>query len=211
MALDSMRGNVNPLLEKLSKPFMRFNPNTLTEVSFVFAVLAGVFIAISGRMISSYFLILAFVLILLSSTLDALDGFVARKKNISSKAGDMLDHTFDRYSDIALITGFAFSLYGNIYIGILALGGVFMTSYLGTQAQALGLKRNYGGVLGRADRLVLMLVIIIIEIIFPFSYIFYIDFTAQIYLCPAAAHLVWLYPDQHTADLVFYRRLYNIW
>ena len=177
MALDSMRGNVNPLLEKLSKPFMRFNPNTLTEVSFVFAVLAGVFIAISGRMISSYFLILAFVLILLSSTLDALDGFVARKKNISSKAGDMLDHTFDRYSDIALITGFAFSLYGNIYIGILALGGVFMTSYLGTQAQALGLKRNYGGVLGRADRLVLMLVIIIIEIIFPFSYIFYIDFT----------------------------------
>lgn len=89
----------------------------------------------------------------------------------------MLDHTFDRYSDIALITGFAFSLYGNIYIGILALGGVFMTSYLGTQAQALGLKRNYGGVLGRADRLVLMLVILIIEIIFPFSYNFYIDFT----------------------------------
>ncbi|MCI2413621.1 MAG: CDP-alcohol phosphatidyltransferase family protein, partial [Cuniculiplasma sp.] len=162
MALDSMRGTVNPILDKLSKPFMRFNPNTLTEVSFLFAVLAGVFIAISGRIISSYFLILAFILILLSSTLDALDGFVARKKNISSKAGDMLDHTFDRYSDIALITGFAFSLYGNIYIGILALGGVFMTSYLGTQAQALGLKRNYGGVLGRADRLVLMLVILII-------------------------------------------------
>ena len=187
MALDSMRGTVNPILEKLSKPFMRFNPNTLTEVSFLFAVLAGIFIAISGRIISSYFLILAFILILLSSTLDALDGFVARKKNISSKAGDMLDHTFDRYSDIALITGFAFSLYGNIYIGILALGGVFMTSYLGTQAQALGLKRNYGGVLGRADRLVLMLVILIIEIIFPFSYNFYIDFT------PINILLIWFF------------------
>ena len=99
----------------------------------------------------------------------------------------MLDHTFDRYSDIALITGFAFSLYGNIYIGILALGGVFMTSYLGTQAQALGLKRNYGGVLGRADRLVLMLVILIIEIIFPFSYNFYIDFT------PINILLIWFF------------------
>lgn len=42
MALDSMRGTVNPILDKLSKPFMRFNPNTLTEVSFLFAVLAGV-------------------------------------------------------------------------------------------------------------------------------------------------------------------------
>ena len=33
MALDSMRGKANPLLEKMSKPFMRFNPNTLTIIS----------------------------------------------------------------------------------------------------------------------------------------------------------------------------------
>ncbi len=177
MALDSMRGKANPLLEKMSKPFMRFNPNTLTIISFIFALLAGVFIALSGRVISAYFLLVAFLLILLSSLLDAMDGFVARKKNINSKAGDMLDHTFDRYSDIALITGFAFSIYGNVYIGILALGGVFMTSYLGTQAQALGLKRNYGGILGRADRLVLMLLIILIEVVFPFNYLFYIHIT----------------------------------
>ena len=31
-----------------------------------------------------------------------------------------------------------------------------MTSYLGTQAQAVGLDRVYGGLLGRADRLVLI-------------------------------------------------------
>ena len=67
---------------------------------------------------------------------------------------------FDRYSDLALITGFALSLQGDILLGLLALGGVFMASYMGTQAQAVGLKRNYGGVLGRADRLILMIIAI---------------------------------------------------
>lgn len=170
MALDSMRERINPILDRTSKPFMRFNPNVLTETSFLLALIAGILLAITGRYLDRYFLIFPFILIIFSSFLDAIDGFVARKRNISSKAGDMLDHTFDRYSDIALITGFSFSIFGNLYLGILALGGVFMTSYMGTQAQALGLKRNYGGILGRADRLVLMLVVILIELIFPFNY-----------------------------------------
>jgi len=33
---------------------------------------------------------------------------------------------------------------------------VLMTSYLGTQAQAVGLDRVYGGLVGRADRLVII-------------------------------------------------------
>ena len=41
----------------------------------------------------------------------------------------------------------------------LALVFTLLTSYMGTQAQAVGLKRNYGGLLGRADRMVLLLVI----------------------------------------------------
>ena len=92
--------------------------------------------------------------------------------------GDMLDHTFDRYSDFALITGFALSLQGNIFLGLLAVGGVFMSSYMGTQAQAVGLKRNYGGILGRADRLILMNIAIIAEFIYPFTFNFYIAITS---------------------------------
>lgn len=177
MALDSYRSKASPALERLSKPFMKFNPNSLTIISFILALIAAVFLGISGRYIPSYYLVLAFILIILSSLLDALDGYVARKKNISSKYGDMLDHTFDRYSDIAMITGFTFSIFGNLYIGMLALGGVFMTSYLGTQAQALGMKRNYGGILGRADRLVIMLIAIVVELVYPFHYTIYIILT----------------------------------
>ncbi|HJK33435.1 MAG TPA: CDP-alcohol phosphatidyltransferase family protein, partial [Methanocorpusculum sp.] len=41
------------------------------------------------------------------------------------------------------------------------------SSYLGTQAQAVGLKRNYGGILGRADRLVLLMVFGAVEVVVP--------------------------------------------
>jgi len=39
---------------------------------------------------------------------------------------------------------------------LFALLGVLLTSYMGTQAQAVGQGRLYAGVLGRADRLVLL-------------------------------------------------------
>jgi archaetidylinositol phosphate synthase len=185
MALDSYRNKANPSLDKISKPFMKMNPNTITIISFLMALFSGVIIAVSGRYISFYFLILAFILLLLSSLFDAVDGFVARKKNISSRSGDMLDHTFDRYSDIALITGFSFSIFGNVYLGLLALGAVLMTSYMGTQAQALGLKRNYGGLLGRADRLVIMMIVLIVETVFPFHILIYTTLT------PIVIMLIW--------------------
>ncbi len=191
MGLDSYRKNANPALEKLSSAFMRFNPNTLTIWSFILALLSAVFMVISGRFIAPFFIIFAFFFLFLSSLLDAMDGFVARKKGVSSPSGDMLDHTFDRYSDLALITGFSLSIYGNIYLGLLALGAVFMTSYMGTQAQAIGLKRNYGGILGRADRLVIMMIILLIESLIPLKYNLYIEIT------PVNLMLIWFIVAGH--------------
>jgi archaetidylinositol phosphate synthase len=47
-----------------------------------------------------------------------------------------------------------------------AITGVLLSSYMGTQAQAVGMKRNYGGILGRADRLILLTVFGVAEFIF---------------------------------------------
>jgi hypothetical protein len=38
-----------------------------------------------------------------------------------------------------------------------------LASYMGTQAQALGLRREYRGILGRADRLALLILIPIVQ------------------------------------------------
>jgi archaetidylinositol phosphate synthase len=48
--------------------------------------------------------------------------------------------------------------YCHLEVGMLALLGVLLTSYMGTQAQAVGQGRAYGGILGRADRIVLLFV-----------------------------------------------------
>ena len=70
-------------------------------------------------------------------------------------AGDLLDHVLDRYADIVIIAGLAAGLEAYL-LGLLAVTGVLMTSYLGTQAQAVGLDRVYGGLVGRADRLAII-------------------------------------------------------
>jgi archaetidylinositol phosphate synthase len=103
---------------------------------------------------------------LLSGLFDAIDGKVARLTGKASKKGDLLDHILDRYSDVFMIGGIAFSAWCSPYIGMLALIGVLLTSYMGTQAQALGAGRLYAGLLGRADRVVLLTLAPIVQMLF---------------------------------------------
>ena len=89
--------------------------------------------------------------------MDLVDGALARKQGIASDGGDLLDHVIDRYADLIIIGGLAAGV-DNFALGFVAVTGVLMTSYLGTQIQAVGLGRAYGGLVGRADRLVLITV-----------------------------------------------------
>jgi archaetidylinositol phosphate synthase len=84
-----------------------------------------------------------------------------------SLRGDFLDHAVDRYADIFIMTGIFAGGLVSWQIGVFALTGVLMASYLGTQAQAVGVGRYYGGVLGRADRLVLIIVVGILGLVYP--------------------------------------------
>jgi len=76
----------------------------------------------------------------------------------------------DRYADIFIITGIFAGGLVSWQIGVFALTGVLMASYLGTQAQAVGVGRYYGGLLGRADRLVMIMVVGIIDMLVPLSF-----------------------------------------
>jgi archaetidylinositol phosphate synthase len=117
------------------------------------AVAAGGVFVVAGRRPMLY--VLGAVLVFLNGWLDLLDGAVARELAVASDAGDLLDHVLDRYADIVVISGLAAGI-GRYGLGLAAVTGVLMTSYLGTQAQAVDLDREYGGLLGRADRLALI-------------------------------------------------------
>jgi phosphatidylglycerophosphate synthase len=57
-----------------------------------------------------------------------------------------------------MLGGLAIGPYCPVWLGLLAVIGVLLTSYMGTQAQAVGAGRDYRGVLGRADRLLILMI-----------------------------------------------------
>lgn len=125
----------------------------------VFAFLAGLFFTWEPE----YFLLLAAAMVGMNGLLDALDGKVARLAAKESKRGDFVDHVIDRYADVFILAGIALSPYCSLFTGLFAVIGVMLASYMGTQAQALGLRREYRGILGRADRLVLLIIVPIVQ------------------------------------------------
>jgi phosphatidylglycerophosphate synthase len=84
-------------------------------------------------------------------------------RNLSSRRGDLLDHTLDRVADILILGGIALGPLVDTTVGFAAIIGVLMLSYMGTQAQAIGAGRDYAGLLGRADRLVVLIMVPIIQ------------------------------------------------
>jgi archaetidylinositol phosphate synthase len=164
LVLDSYRGEADRILSPAAKRLSKINPNHLSVASLVFALLAGVFFATEPL----HFLIIAAVLVALNGLFDALDGKVARLSAKESKRGDFVDHVIDRYADVFILAGIAIGSYCSVFVGLFAIIGVMLSSYMGTQAQALGLRREYRGILGRADRLALLIVIPILQYVFDF-------------------------------------------
>ena len=129
--------------------------------SFFMADLENISIGLHRR--GALWLLIGALMVFLTAVLDALDGMVARIREISSRRGDLIDHTLDRVADIIIVGGIALGPLVEITVGFAAIIGILMLSYMGTQAQAVGAGREYAGLLGRADRLVILIMVPIIQ------------------------------------------------
>jgi archaetidylinositol phosphate synthase len=162
MTLDRLRPHTKRLFAPIVSLAIHLGltPNICTIISLLGAGAAAV---------AFYYgeILLAVLLVAVNAVFDAIDGAIAREQKTESLKGDFLDHVIDRYADILIITGIAAGGFASWPIGIFALTGVLMSSYLGTQAQAVGAGRFYGGILGRADRLVLLMIAGVLDLIFP--------------------------------------------
>lgn len=166
MVLDSFRQAADRLLNPLAKRLSRVSPNVLSWIALLFAALA----AISFYAPRFVPLVLGAVFLFLNAVFDALDGKVAKLTGKASARGDFLDHLLDRYADVLMLGGIALGPYCPTWLGLLAIVGVLLTSYVGTQAQAVGIGRDYRGILGRADRLVILLAAALLQASFdPFA------------------------------------------
>ena len=163
MVLDGQRKKVDFALTPVAKKLINVNPNMISWIGLILAFVSGLLLYFSFEY--HYLLIAGAAMVILSGYFDALDGKVAKLAGKASDKGDYLDHVFDRYADVFMIGGVAVSAWCNPYIGMLALVGVLLTSYMGTQAQAIGAPRLYAGLLGRADRVVLSTVFPVMQFI----------------------------------------------
>jgi phosphatidylglycerophosphate synthase len=156
LTLNDLRGWANIFIEPLAALAEKSGiaPNQLSVLSLIFAVAASAFYFLSAS--NRELLYLAALMVSLNAIFDTLDGALARMTGKADPKGDFLDHVIDRYADMFFLGGIIFAGYAPWPIGLLAVIGVFLTSYIGTQAQALQLGRYYGGMMGRADRLTLM-------------------------------------------------------
>jgi archaetidylinositol phosphate synthase len=159
MVLERHPGVLRFLLDPLTQLFKGVHPNVITWMSLPFAAAAAYLFYASNPADEpgNWFLLIGALMASIMGILDLLDGRIARLTNKASKTGDFLDHVMDRFLDVLLITGIAFSPWADLRVGFFALVGTLLTSYMGTQAQAVGAGRLYGGILTRADRIVLML------------------------------------------------------
>jgi archaetidylinositol phosphate synthase len=177
VVLDAKRDKADFLLLPLARRMENISPNTLTVYAILCAIFAGLFFFMSEPVdLRPVYLFVALIFLCLNALFDALDGRVAKLWKKDSKRGDFLDHLLDRYADIFIIGGIALSPYCDVFLGFLALLGVLMTSYVGTQAEATGSGRIYAGMMGRADRLVLLMIAVLLQIILLLAGTFRIGF-----------------------------------
>jgi len=153
MVLDSHRGKVDFIMDPVAKAMIKVHPNYISFMAIILAAAAGVMLFYS---FDHWILLpISAMVVLVSGFLDGLDGKVARLAGIADRRGDFLDHVLDRYADMLMIGGVAVSAWCSPYLGMMALIGVLLTSYM----------RMYAGLLGRADRIVLSFLVPLVQMV----------------------------------------------
>ncbi|MBN1873943.1 MAG: CDP-alcohol phosphatidyltransferase family protein [Anaerolineae bacterium] len=141
----------HPIARFLGK--LGFHPNTITILGF--ALSAGVAIVIARGHVT-----LGGVLLLFTSSVDALDGALARVMGSKSRFGAFLDSTLDRFSEGALLLGLLAWLLPQgkmleAYLVFVTLLGSVMVSYTRARAEGVGFACKVG-ILTRMERIVLL-------------------------------------------------------
>ncbi|MGC8632295.1 MAG: CDP-alcohol phosphatidyltransferase family protein [Thermoprotei archaeon] len=105
----------------------------------------------------------ASVFFVLGSFFDAVDGSVARAAGRVTKFGGFLDSTLDRYSDGVILSALVI-VFPSLLIRVLGLAsliGSYAVSYTRSRAEALGVKMEGIGLGERAERLILILSVLL--------------------------------------------------
>lgn len=141
---------IDPIALLLAK--MRLTPTIVTILGLVVTIVGGILIA-SGRYVAGASVSAA------GSLLDALDGPLARMQGTASDKGAFIDTMSDRFGEVAVLAGLAFSLRTDetgLMLCVFALATSLLIPYVRSKAESWGAEGR-GGWMGRAERVILVL------------------------------------------------------
>ena len=143
-------------LEARAAHKLGLTPNRVSAIGLALVFLSA--LAYSRWQTDRLYLILAVVLLLLSSFCDALDGVIARLYQQATPFGGFLDSLLDRYADAAIYAAMIISGLCYLIWGLIALIGSLLVSYSRARAEALGIKMEAIGIAERAERVIIIAV-----------------------------------------------------
>lgn len=119
-----MKSRIDPLWEKAASPLIRIGmtPNQVTAAGLVLVVLSSAAYLLH-RSSLAFGLCLAFAFMF-----DALDGAVARRRKMRTKAGGYFDAMVDRYQELIVFSAIGW-VTGLWAIAMIAFAGGILTSY----------------------------------------------------------------------------------
>lgn len=153
------KGVIDPIAGFFLK--IGLNPNMITAIGFLLAVLTAYFAA-SGRFL------VAGLILLVGAPLDVIDGSMARLKGEPTKFGGFIDSVTDRYSELVGLLGllFYYAQQQNLTACLLvfiAAAGSLMVSYTKARAESLGFSAKVG-LLTRVERMIVMVIFLIVQL-----------------------------------------------
>ncbi len=168
------------LTEPLGRSIARtgVTPNMITVAGLAGALVAAVLVAF-GQLLAGG------IVMLVAAALDLFDGMVARASNRVTAFGGVLDSTFDRLSEAAVLGGLTFRLAGQgkrdeVALAFAAVVGSLMVSYLRARAEAAGMQLREG-LFTRAERVLVLGIGLIIGWVL-----------VALWILAVAANLTWL-------------------
>ncbi|HMJ06630.1 MAG TPA: CDP-alcohol phosphatidyltransferase family protein [Chthoniobacterales bacterium] len=130
----------------------KIHPDTISYASVMFALAAAICFWQAGA--HRWLLLIAPGFCYLRLWCNMLDGMVALASGQASLRGEILNDLPDRVSDVVIFVGAAHSGLMNPFVGYWAAILAVLTAYIGLLGQAVGVRREFGGVMSKPWRMV---------------------------------------------------------
>jgi CDP-diacylglycerol---glycerol-3-phosphate 3-phosphatidyltransferase len=152
-------------LQPLVKALWNVHPDVLTWSALGVSLGAGLLLYYAYE--RPVLAVVAVPLLMIRLALNALDGMLAKQTGKARAAGEVINELSDRLSDVAIFLPLAFWPDMKVLLILLAIIAMLIVSYVGVLGKAVGAERVYIGVLGKADRMILLMVTCLVYALFP--------------------------------------------